>query len=331
MDKLRFALIGAGGIGASHYQTLAAHPRAEVVVACDIAEAAVEPLAAAGIATTADWHEALDRDDLDAAVVVLPHHLYPEVVNAALERGLHVLKEKPFARDLADAKAMVAAAEKAKGVLMVAGQGKYSPGFQRAKQIVDSGALGDVFLARGVITYRWGGAITDNWRWRGTRELSGGTAVIDSGWHILDILSWLRGLPETVYCSTGRGNALPGDYDVDDRAVLTLEYPDGGVGSVICCFICLPNRREVLLHGTRASLEAVDDCVKLHTGNQQEAEVIRFQVEANALLPQLNHFFDLVDSGAAPMAGAREAYDIQRIIDAAYRSADSHRPEALAD
>jgi predicted dehydrogenase len=330
MSKLRFAVIGAGGMGAAHVTTIQGHPEAVLVVACDADQAALGPLAAAGVRTTTAWDDALDPGAVDAAVITLPHYLYPEVVNAALGRGIHVLKEKPFARDLADARAMLTAAQASSAALMVAGQGKYSAGYQRAKQIADSGVLGRVFLARGVITYRWSGAVRDDWRWRGVRAQSGGVAVIDSGWHILDLITWFRGVPETVYCSLGQGNAFPGDYDVDDRAVLTLEYADGGLASVICCFICLPSAREVYLHGTEASLEVTSEVVRLHQGDQTDSEVISFAPEGNLLRPQLDHFLALIAAGGDRVAGAREAYNIQRLIDAAYRSAVSRQPEGLA-
>jgi predicted dehydrogenase len=337
MDKLRVAVIGAGGMGAGHVRTIMDHPRAELAIACDVNPAVLEPLAAQGLATCADWQEALlggcgqPQGEVDAAVITLPHHLYPEVVNTALARGIHVLKEKPFARDLEDARLMREAAEQSDAILMVAGQGKYSAGYQRGKQIVDTGCLGNVFLSRAIITYRWGGAITNTWSWRGQRELSGGTAIIDSGWHILDVLTWLHGMPETVYCTTGKGNALPGDYDVDDRALLTLEYADGSIAGVVCCFICLPGARQVYLHGTEGSLDITDTCVRLHKGNQSDAEIIQFGPEPNLLAPQFEHFLHLIDSKASPIEGAREAYDIQRIIDAAYRSAESKVPEKLRD
>lgn len=332
MDRLRVSLIGAGGMGAGHCQTIVNHPRAELVIACDTNEAVLEPLAAAGVRTTTDWREALPPGEVEAAVIILPHHLYPEVVGLALSRNIHVLKEKPFARDLADARQMMEAARNSQAVLMVAGQGKYSPGYQRAKQIVAAGSLGHVFLARAIVTYRWGGAVMNNWSWRGRRELSGGTAVIDSGWHILDLLTWLHGaLPETVYCTTGRGNALPGDYDVDDRALLTLEYADGSIAGVVACFLCLPNARQVYLHGTEASLDVLDSSVRLHRGNQADSEVVQFAAPPNLLLPQFEHFLHLIDTGAPPASSAREAYEVQRIIEAAYRSAASKRPEPLAE
>ncbi|MHB8996298.1 MAG: Gfo/Idh/MocA family protein [Armatimonadota bacterium] len=332
MDKLRVSIIGAGGMGAGHVSVITSHPRAELVIACDTNPAVLEPLAAAGVRTTSNWDEALDPALIDASVIILPHNLYPKVVNTALARGIHVLKEKPFARDLDDARLMVEAAEKSDAVLMVAGQGKYSLGYQRAKGIVDTGCLGNVFLSRAIITYRWGGAITNNWRWRGDREQSGGTAIIDSGWHILDLLTWLKGaLPETVYCTTGKGNAFPGEYNVDDRALLTLEYADGSIAGVVASFICLPNSRQVFLHGTDASLDITDSCLKLHRGNDCDAEVITFGAQANLLQPQFEHFLHLIDTNASSVAGAIEAYNVQRIVDAAYRSAESKVPEGLRE
>ncbi len=331
MDKLRFALVGAGGFGAGHLAVLSSHPRVSLQVVCDASPEVTKPLAGRGIETTDDFHVALSRDDLDAAVIALPHYLYPEAVCMALENGLHVLKEKPFARDLDDARAMLACARRAERVLMVAGQGKYSPGFQHAKPIVDSGALGSIFLTRGIITYHWGGAFANDWRWRGEKAKSGGVAVIDSGWHILDLVHWFRGLPERVYCSLGSRNALPGDYDVDDRACLVLDYPDGGVGNIICCFICQPSNRQVLLHGTEGTLDITNRKVVLHEGVAENSQVTTFAAEGSALEPQFEHFLGLIDSGAAPEVGALEAYDIQRTVDAAYRSAETGEPVTLRD
>jgi len=331
MSKLRFALVGAGGMGGGHLATLRANPRVDLKVICDASDAVLAGCKDAGAKLTTDFREALSTGGLDAAVISLPHHLYPEAVCLALSNGLHVLKEKPFARDLGDAEKMVAAAKAAGRIMMVAGQGKYHPGFQRAREIVDKGVLGNVFLTRGIITYRWGSAIAANWGWRGVRALSGGVAVIDSGWHILDILHWLRGLPETVYCTTGRGEALAGQtYDVDDRAVLALDYPDGGIASVVVSFIAQPGNRQVILHGTEATLDIRNEELRLHVGGEVDTEVTHFRPPADSLGPQFERFLGLIDAKADPVAGAEEAYQVQRIIDAAYRSAATKAPVTLA-
>jgi len=319
-------------MGGGHLASLHANPRVDLRVICDANPAVLDGCKDLGAALTSDFHEALSVEGLDATVICLPHDLYPEAVCLALRNGVHVLKEKPFARDLADARTMVECAKATGKIMMVAGQGKYHPGFQRAREIVDSGVLGNVFLARGIITYRWGAALEANWSWRGIKKRSGGVAVIDSGWHILDLMHWLRGLPETVYCTLGKGEALPGQtYDVDDRAVLAMEYPDGGIASVVCCFICQPGNRQVILHGTGATLDIKNDEVRLHVGNEEDTQVTRFRPPADSLGPQLERFLHLIDTKADPTAGAEEAYQVQRIIDAAYRSAKAKKPVKLAE
>ena len=329
MDCVRFGIIGAGGIGGHHLQVIADRHDAEVTLACDVSETVTDRLAGAGHAVTGDWRQVIASTDVDAVVVALPHHLYPTVVPAALRAGKHVLQEKPFAHSLEGALQTVAAARETGSVLMVCGQTKYQAGFQRAKEIVESGMLGDLFMIRGVITYRWSAAFEDRWGWRGDSRLSGGTAIIDSGWHILDLMNWFAGVPGFVYASTGGGNALPGAYDVDDRAVLTMDYPCGAVGVATISFICLPSRRKVTIHGTKGSIEIEPTELKLHIGTEQDAEIITLKTESDALRPQMGHFLDLIRSGADPVEGALEALDVQRVIDAAYRSARSHTREAL--
>ena len=329
METVRFGIIGAGGIGGHHLQVIAERDDAEVTLVCDVAETVTDRLAGMGQAVTGDWQQVVASSDVDAVVVALPHYLYPTVVPAALRAGKHVLQEKPFAHSLRGALETVSAARETGSVLMVCGQSRYQSGFQRAKQILETGALGKLFLMRGVITYRWSAAFEDRWSWRGDRALSGGTAIIDSGWHILDLMNWFAGVPRFVYAATGEGRALPGHYDVDDRAVLTMDYADGAIGVATISFICLPAQRKVTLHGTEGSMEIEPTELRLHIGPEQDAEVITLKTESDALRPQMNHFIERVRSGADPVEGAREALDVQRVIDAAYRSAESHTREEV--
>jgi len=320
LDKLRFGIIGAGGIGGSHLRVIEKRDDAEVAVVCDTSEDVRDRFAAEGYAVTAEWSEVI-AGDIDAVVVALPHYLYPEVVSAALAAGKHVLQEKPFAHNLAAARQTVTAAERSEAVLMVGGQSKYQAGFQRAKEVAETGVLGDVFMIRGVITYRWGNAFAGKWSWRGRRELSGGTAIIDSGWHILELMNWFSGVPQAVYATTGHGNALPGDYDVDDRAVMAMEYENGAIGVATISFICLPGERTLTLHGTEGSMQISDNEVRLHTGPQKDAEVITLAAAEDSLGPQMGRFIELVRTGGDGMPGVLAALDVQRVIEAAYMSA----------
>ncbi len=318
---MKVALIGAGGIGRAQMAAITKHPESELVALCDANPAVMEvPEAPAGARRYTDYQDLLANEQPDAAVVVLPHHLYAEVVPACLERGLHVLKEKPFARDLADAGRMRDAAHASGRLLLVAGQRKFGAPLRKAKEIVDSGSLGDVFLVSGTITYRWARALLGEWGWRGTRALSGGVALIDSGWHILEGLYWLKGRPSRVFASTGSKPAVPGGgYDVDDRAVVTFEYPDGATGTALACFVTLPNEYRIQVHGSRGSLDMRDSELVCYADGQ-EAERLKFEPE-NLLALQYAHFAECVLHGADPLLPVEDAYRIQEVIEAGYRSA----------
>ena len=325
MGKIRIGAIGVGGIG-GHQLRIAASNCSDVmepVAVCDNnAEIAKRVADEFKVDAHTDYKELCKRGDLDAVIMALPHYLYGEVVTYALENGLLVFKEKPFAKTLSDAKMMVDAAKKNKKQLFLAGQNKFSPTFIKGTEIVDSGALGDLFLTRGTIIYRWGGAIDGVWSWRGKEELSGGVAIIDAGWHILDMVHWYRGLPSAVYASTGTMKGAPkADYDVDDKAILILEYPDGGIASIVSCYITLPGEMRVTLHGVNGNLDANGGNLAFMLGDKPQ-EVSLPQVNMDPMTMQMRHFAEVIESGLeSPVSGTKRAYEVMQIVDAAYRSA----------
>ena len=321
-DKLRTALVGVGGRGRSLVNALAAHPEVEIVAVCDVDAATRQAVATQlNAASYDDFARMFHKEQCDAAMVSLPHYLYPDAVCGALESGAHVLKEKPLARDLQDAVAMCEVAKEAGKILMVGGQSKFSAAFQKAKAIVDSGALGEIFLITGRITYRWTKALDNQWSWRGDKALSGGVAIIDSGWHPLDLMHWYKGVPERVHAATGRMKAAPGtEYDVDDKAVINLEYPDGSIGSLVACFVTLPGETRITLHGTKGSIDAQRGKVLHYEGAEVKEE---FQAPAaDPTVAMVAHFVDCIKTGREPTSCAQESLGVQRIIDAAYRSAE---------
>lgn len=325
LAKIRIAAIGVGGIGGSQLR-IAANNCADVmepVAVCDInADIAKRVAEEYQVDFHTDYKELCDRGDVDALVTALPHYLYGEVVSYALASGIHVLKEKPFAKTLSDAKQMVEAAEANKKKLMTAGQNKFASAFIKGKEIVDSGSLGDIFLTRGAIIYRWGGAINDAWGWRGKEELSGGVAIIDAGWHILDMIHWYRGMPSAVYASTGMMKGITkSEYDVDDKAVLILEYPDGGVGNIVSCYITLPGEMRATLHGTNGSLDVSGGNLTFIL-NGETQEVSLPEQEFDPMTAQMRHFAEIILSDTdSPKSGGERAYEVMQIVDAAYRSA----------
>lgn len=123
MKVHRVALIGCGAIAESgHIPTLLRHPRLEVAAVCDTngSRAALLATRAGGVPAYADWRELLDREELDAAVLTLPPEASPEVAIGCLERGLHVLDEKPLAATVEDGR-RVARAVRESGLVFQVG------------------------------------------------------------------------------------------------------------------------------------------------------------------------------------------------------------------
>lgn len=324
MKKLRLGAIGVGGIG-GHQLKIAANCSDifEPIAVCDNNSDIVKRVADEyKIDAHTDYKELCKRGDIDAVIVSLPHYLYGEVVSYALESGIHVFKEKPFAKTLSDAEQMMKSAQKSGKQLFLAGQNKFSSAFIKGKEIMDSGVLGDIFLSRGAIIYRWGGAIENNWGWRGKEQLSGGVAIIDAGWHILDMVHWYRGMPSALYASIGEMKAVKNsDYDVDDKAVLIFEYPDGGIGSIVSCYLTLPGEMRVTMHGINGSLDVSGgNLTFILNGQNQEATLPEQKVDPMTM--QMRYFADVIASGKeSPISGITRAYEVMRIVDAAYRSA----------
>jgi predicted dehydrogenase len=317
-------------MGRGHLAALRERSDATLVGGCDIDPDVLRPLEAEGVATEADYRALIDTVEADCAIISLPHYLYPGPVSAALEAGLHVLKEKPFARTLEDARAMLASSSSTGRLLMVAGQAKHYASFRRAKQLVEAGEIGKILVCRAIITYRWAGAVSGNWSWRGEHEKSGGVAVIDSGWHMLDLVHWFCGVPSRVSCFLGKGRALPGDYDVDDRAVVNLEFDTGAVGTVTACFVTQPSNRQIVLHGLEGALDVTGERL-IHTTADGDQTTEEFAEQSHSLAPQLEAFIDAVRAQRVGPALAEDAYQVQRIIDAAYRSAEEGVAVGLRD
>lgn len=317
---LRFIQIGCGGMGAAHLAALRERPDVELVGACDVDPNVLVPLSKDGTPTYTDYRALLSEVRADCAIISLPHYLYPEPVSAALGAGLHVLKEKPFARDLDDARTMLEAARGAGKLLVVAGQSRYYPSFVKARRLLKEGAVGKLLVCRAIITYQWAGALSGNWSWRGEHAKSGGVAVIDSGWHMLDLVHWYCGMPSRVSCFLGTGKALPGDYDVDDRAVVSMEFGSGAIATMTACFITQPGNREIALHGLEGAIGVTADRL-VYTAQDGRQTTEEFTEGSHTVRPQLDAFIAAVREGATTVARAQDAYQVQSIIDAAYRSA----------
>jgi predicted dehydrogenase len=160
---------------------------------------------------------------IDIAIVATTNDALADAACAALDAGCHVLVEKPAARNLPELDRIQAAAERAQKLVRVGFNHRYHPAMLKAREIIDSGALGPLMIVRG--RYGHGGRVGYEKEWRANPEISGGGELIDQGVHLIDLAHWYLGSEFTDV--TGFASTFFWDMPVDDNAFLTLRTATG--------------------------------------------------------------------------------------------------------
>ena len=151
-DNVNVALIGAGGMGTGDAQTAKTVPGVKIVAACDLFDPRLEEAKknfGAEIFTTRDYKEILARKDVDAVIIGTPDHWHKDIAVDALNAGKHVYCEKPMVQQITEGQAVVDAQRKNGKVLQVGSQGVSSVGNEKAKELFEAGAIGQLNYVEG--------------------------------------------------------------------------------------------------------------------------------------------------------------------------------------
>lgn len=231
----RVGFLGVGWIGRHRMEAMLA---TGLVQAAGVADPAAEQLEAAlGLAADAERVSGLDellRLGLDGLVIATPSALHAEQAIAALERGVAVFCQKPLARTAREAAAVVDAARAADRLLCVDLSYRFTEGMRRIRDLVRSGALGQVFAADLVFHNAYG----PDKAWFYDPALSGGGCVMDLGVHLADLALWTLDFPQVTRVASSlfaAGTPLAGRSDrVEDYATATLELAGGATVRLAC-------------------------------------------------------------------------------------------------
>jgi len=187
---MRVAIVGCGLIGQKRAQALAG---CQLAVCADVAAERAQALAKTvpGAEAVSDWRAAVARRDVDIVVVATTHNVLAEITLAAVEAGKHVLVEKPAARRAGELDAVIEAARRRGVRVRVGFNHRYHRAFRKAREIFDSGVLGEMMYIRA--RYGHGGRLYYEKEWRAKPELSGGGELIDQGVHLVDLARWFLG------------------------------------------------------------------------------------------------------------------------------------------
>ena len=275
--KVRIGVVGTGGMGSGHCNMMGSIPEAQLAAICDVNPAATAPLAAKyGVPAFTTHQELLDSKLVDAVIIATPHYYHPPIAIDAFERGIHVLSEKPLGVTVSAVDAMLAAAKKSGVTFGAMFQMRAEPQNQAAKQIVASGALGEIYRTNLVMGWYRSQAYYNSGGWRATWAGEGGGVLINQAPHYLDLFTWLGGLPATI---TGQTRTRIHDIEVEDEAFALLEYPNGAHGYLYASTTEVPghnmlevcgDRGKIVLHGSTLKHYGIDGSIKEFTGANTE-------------------------------------------------------------
>jgi UDP-N-acetyl-2-amino-2-deoxyglucuronate dehydrogenase len=250
---IHIGLIGGGNITETHVRAALALPGVEIAAIYGTNAEKVARLSREyGGKPYSDFEQFLTHKPMELVAIGSPSGEHAAQGIAAARRGLHVLTEKPLDISTERADALISEAEKAGVKLGVFFQDRSKPDIARVKKAIDSGALGKPILADARVKWYREPDYYAKSRWRGTRALDGGGALINQGVHTVDILLWLFGDVASVQASCK--TALH-PIEVEDTLVALLEFRNGALGTLQATTSVFPGYpRRLELSGSEGTL-----------------------------------------------------------------------------
>jgi scyllo-inositol 2-dehydrogenase (NADP+) len=322
---LRVGIVGLGKMGLSHQSMINAHPDVKLVSVCDSATYILDLLSKyTGVKTYTDYKAMLAEEALDCLFVATPSKHHAAIVETALNRGLHVFCEKPFAlepevgfqlADLADSKRLVN---------QVGYHYRFVAAFREAKRLLAQNIIGDLHHLRaeayGPVVLRPKGS---TWR---SQKSEGGGCLFDYACHAIDLVNYLVGCPCAV---SGTVFNSVFSHDVDDEIYSTLHFSERFHGQLATNWSDDSFRKmsvKVSLWGTNGRinvdrqeiqtyLRALPKPVENFTQGwnvrytTELTQPVWFYVRGEEYSAQIDHFFQSVKTGEKPVSNFRSASD----------------------
>lgn len=305
-QKVKFAVVGCGHIGKRHAEMIWGNDEAELVALCDI-----KPKETLGIEKyTVPFFNSLDdllnaSIDIDVLNICTPNGLHSDQASMALDRGLHVVVEKPIGLSKAKCeKVIYKALQNHKHVFAVM-QNRYSPPSVWLKEIIEQKVLGDIYMVqvncywnRDERYYKKGG-------WKGTNSLDGGTLFTQFS-HFIDIMYWLFGDIDNIQAKFKDFNHQNAT-EFEDSGFVSFDFVNGGMG-------CINYSTAVWNNNLESSITIIGEKGSVKVGGQymNEVEVCNIKDYEMPVLPPSN---PPNDYGPYKGSAANHHYVIENVID----------------
>jgi predicted dehydrogenase len=317
----RVAIIGCGLIGKKRAAALAP---GELRVACDVSESAARALAQSGARWSTDWEETVARDDIDVVVVATTHDQLARVATAAARNGKHVLLEKPGAKRERELEELEQLATSGRVVVHVGFNHRYHPAFVKARELVDTGAIGTPQYVRA--RYGHGGRPGYDREWRADAAISGGGQAIDQSMHLIDLSRWFLGDFARV---DGAIATYFWDMPVEDNAFFLLRTAAGGIAQLHASWTEWKNLFSFELFGRDGKLEVsglggsygTERLTFYHMLPEMgppETTAWEYPMADESWKREMQAFFDDIARGTQASPGVRDARQALEVVERLY-------------
>ena len=316
MNKLKFALIGTGGIAQTYAQAFQQSNCCELIAVADInqdsAKAFAEPFNAKHFS---NYQTLAEKTELDAVIIATPPKSHPEIAMYFMRKGVNVLCEKPLCLSVAEAKAMIETAETRKVVFTMATKFRYCEDVVKAKAIIASGVLGDIVQFENAFTAK----VDMSKRWNSDKEIAGGGVLIDNGTHSVDIIRYFLGAITDVLAVETSGTQ---NLSVDENVKLLAKTKDGVVASVDLTWGInkeLPNF--ISVYGTNGTLHIGWRESKYKLNSSPDWTIFgKGYDKVQAFKSKIENFRNAIVSKEELLTKPDDALASVEVIEAAYRS-----------
>jgi predicted dehydrogenase len=286
------------------------------------------------------YKKMIEEESLDVVSICTPNYTHKEVTLLALEAGINVLCEKPMAMNAGEAREMLEASRRSKGLLTIAHQHRFTREAQALKRFIEEGELGEIYFVRSQALCR---RSIPGWGEFHKKSKSAGGALIDNGVHIIDLSLWLMGRAEPQAASGAILTKFGNRSDVGMMASCKYDWREFDVEDFACGFIRFTNGAVMSVETAWAA--NIEEDVRLTQqllGDKGGATLYPFRLflerkgvlldvtprlsgEFNAYVAEVERFIAAIRGEQDLLVKPEECYVVMQIIDALYQSASERR------
>ncbi len=318
-DLQRVALVGLGNHGRTIQEAVAeaGNLRVTTVYDTDAAETA-RSAERFGCDAAPSYDHILERDDVDAVVLVTPNHLHRPQAEAAFRAGKDVFIEKPIANTVADGNAMIEAADRSDRVLMVGHNMRFGSAARLANELIRGGRLGKIVSAE--IHFS-----ADNVKrlpadaWRLRPDQCPLLPVMQLGIHAVDLMHYLVGAIEEI---GGYGRSVLARPGVTDSVAAVFRFEGGPAGTMVSHY-CTPVLFEYRIAGTEGVLRATPHRVWFRPASGQETDDDFSADDRESYRKQMEHFGQVLSDRTAPETDGRVGLHALAVVEALARAIEA--------